>query len=188
MSKVDGDLIQSILWYAIAAIWALIAIARWLSGGPDGSDAMTHFGIAFILANIFELRSEMGKRLTKNAGRRIAPIGSAEIWDANTPIWMDAASTLPTARNISVARIITSRRSSMSKEQATEKWVVEVRRAHALEHRPGNWCCVAQCDDGQTAITVADALQNFMRTGLIGDDFHTRTRLVGEKGARRHGI
>lgn len=60
---------------------------------------------------------------------------------------------------------------------------VEVRRAHALEHRPGNWCCVAQCDDGQTAITVADALQNFMRTGLIGDDFHTRTRLVGEKGA-----
>lgn len=33
MSKVDGDLIQSILWYAIAAI----------------------------LANIFELRSEMGK-------------------------------------------------------------------------------------------------------------------------------
>lgn len=31
MSKVDGDLIQSILWYAIAAIWALIAIARWLS-------------------------------------------------------------------------------------------------------------------------------------------------------------
>ena len=24
----------------------------------------------------------------------------------------------------------------MSKEQATEKWVVEVRRAHALEHRP----------------------------------------------------
>lgn len=61
MSKVDGDLIQSILWYAIAAIWALIAIARWLSGGPDDADAMTHFGIAFILANIFELRSEMGK-------------------------------------------------------------------------------------------------------------------------------
>lgn len=52
MSKVDGDLIQSILWYAIA---------RWLGGEPEGSDAMTHFGIAFILANIFELRSEMGK-------------------------------------------------------------------------------------------------------------------------------
>ena len=58
MCKVDDNLIQSILWYAIAAIWALIAIARWLSGEPD---AMTHFGIAFILANIFELRSEMGK-------------------------------------------------------------------------------------------------------------------------------
>lgn len=65
MSKVDGSFIQSILWYAIAAIWALIAIARWLSGEPEGSDAMTHFGIAFILANVFELRSQMdiiGKR------------------------------------------------------------------------------------------------------------------------------
>lgn len=61
MCKVDDNLIQSVLWYAIAAIWALIAIARWLGGGPEGSDAMTHFGIAFILANIFELRSEMGK-------------------------------------------------------------------------------------------------------------------------------
>lgn len=61
MSKVDGDLIQSILWYAIAAIWALIAIVRWLSGEYEGADAMTHFGIAFILANIFELRSELGK-------------------------------------------------------------------------------------------------------------------------------
>lgn len=61
MSKLDGDLIQSVLWYAMAAAWALIAIARWLSGEPEGSDAMPHFGIAFILANIFELRSEMGK-------------------------------------------------------------------------------------------------------------------------------
>lgn len=50
MSKLDGDLIQSVLWYAMAAAWALIAIARWLS-----------VGIALILANIFELRSEMGK-------------------------------------------------------------------------------------------------------------------------------
>lgn len=65
MSKVDGNLIQSILWYAMAAIWALIAVVRWLSGEPEGSDAMTHFGIAFILANVFELRSQMdiiGKR------------------------------------------------------------------------------------------------------------------------------
>ncbi len=61
MSKLDGDLIQSVLWYAMAAAWALIAIARWLSGEPEGADAMTHFGIALILANIFELRSEMGK-------------------------------------------------------------------------------------------------------------------------------
>lgn len=29
--------------------------------------------------------------MADNAERRIAPIGSAEIWDANTPIWMDAA-------------------------------------------------------------------------------------------------
>lgn len=61
MSKLDGSFIQSVLWYAIAAVWALIAIARWLSSEPGGSDAMTHFGIALILANIFELRSEMGK-------------------------------------------------------------------------------------------------------------------------------
>ena len=61
MSKVDGNLIQSILWYAIAAIWALIAIARWVNSEPEGSDAMTHFGIAFILANVFELRSQMDK-------------------------------------------------------------------------------------------------------------------------------
>lgn len=61
MSKLDGDLIQSVLWYAMAAAWALIAIARWLSGEPEESDAMTHFGIALILANIFELRSEMSK-------------------------------------------------------------------------------------------------------------------------------
>lgn len=36
MSKLDGDLIQSVLWYAMAAAWALIAIARWLSGEPEG--------------------------------------------------------------------------------------------------------------------------------------------------------
>lgn len=73
----------------------------------------------------------------------------------------------------------------MSKGQEAQKetWVVEVRRAYASRHRPGNWCCVTQCDDGQTAITVVDALQNFMRTGLISGDFHTRTRLVGGKGA-----
>lgn len=58
MSKVDGDLIQSILWYAIAAIWALIAIARWLSGGPDGADAMTHFGIRLHLGE--HLRASVG--------------------------------------------------------------------------------------------------------------------------------
>lgn len=67
MSKggVDGNLIQSILWYAMAAIWALIAVVRWFDGNTDGSDAMLHFGIAFILANVFELRSQMdiiGKR------------------------------------------------------------------------------------------------------------------------------
>lgn len=49
----------------MAAIWALIAVVRWFDGSPDGSDAMLHFGIAFILANVFELRSQMdiiGKR------------------------------------------------------------------------------------------------------------------------------
>lgn len=61
MSKMDSNLIQSILWYAIAAIWALIAIARWLSGEPEGSDAMTHFGIAFILRT----SSSFGRRWVK---------------------------------------------------------------------------------------------------------------------------
>ena len=61
MSKVDHNLIQCVIWYALAAIWALIAVARWLNGSPDGSDAMTHFGIALILANVFELRSELDK-------------------------------------------------------------------------------------------------------------------------------
>lgn len=61
MSKVDGNLIQSILWYAMAAIWALIAVVRWFDGSPDGSDAMLHFGIAFILANVFALRVEVDK-------------------------------------------------------------------------------------------------------------------------------
>lgn len=32
MSKMDSNLIQSILWYAIASIWALIAVVRWLNG------------------------------------------------------------------------------------------------------------------------------------------------------------
>ena len=44
MSKVDDNLIQSILWYAIAAIWALIAIARWLSGEPDPLRHRLHLG------------------------------------------------------------------------------------------------------------------------------------------------
>lgn len=62
MCKVDDNLIQSILWYAITFIYALIAIASWLKGeSGEMKEAMTHFGIAFILANIFELRSEMGK-------------------------------------------------------------------------------------------------------------------------------
>ena len=61
MSKMDSNLIQSILWYAIASIWALIAVVRWLNGEPEGSDAMIHFGIAFILANVYELRDEVDK-------------------------------------------------------------------------------------------------------------------------------
>lgn len=76
----------------------------------------------------------------------------------------------------------------MSKGQATGRWVVGVCRAHVSEHQPGNWCCVAQCDDGQTTIMVIGALQSFMRTGLIGNDFHIHIRPVDEKGAWRHSI
>lgn len=62
MSKSNGNRFQSVLWYAITFIYALIAIASWLKGeSGEMKEAMTHSGIAFILANIFELRSEMGR-------------------------------------------------------------------------------------------------------------------------------
>lgn len=62
MSKSNGNLFQSFLWYAIASIYVLIAIASLLKGeSGEMKEAMTNFGIAFILANIFELRSEMGR-------------------------------------------------------------------------------------------------------------------------------
>lgn len=62
MSKSNGNRFQSVLWYAITFIYALIAIASWLKGeSGEMKETMTHFGIAFILANIFELRSEMGR-------------------------------------------------------------------------------------------------------------------------------
>lgn len=62
MSKSNGNRFQSVLWYAITFIYALIAIASWLKGeSGEMKEAMTHFGITFILANIFELRSEMGR-------------------------------------------------------------------------------------------------------------------------------
>lgn len=70
----------------------------------------------------------------------------------------------------------------MSKGDEEETWVVEVRPAHTDGHRPGRWYCISNCDDGGTAIAVADAVHNFMGTGLIGGDFHIRTRLVGGKG------
>lgn len=62
MSKLNGNCFQSLLWYVITFIYALIAIASWLKGeSGEMKEAMTNFGIAFILANIFELRSEIGR-------------------------------------------------------------------------------------------------------------------------------
>lgn len=52
----------------------------------------------------------------------------------------------------------------MSKKQSEEKWVVEVRRAHAVEHRPGNWCCVAQCDDERVETHIS-GVRNLTRGG-----------------------
>lgn len=50
MSKSNGNRFQSVLWYAITFIYALIAIASWLKGeSGEMKEAMTHFGIAFIL-------------------------------------------------------------------------------------------------------------------------------------------
>lgn len=61
MSKVKLNRIVSIIWYVLAAMWALVSVSPWLKGEYDWSVAMTHSGIAFILANVFELRSELGK-------------------------------------------------------------------------------------------------------------------------------
>ena len=59
MSKSNGNRFQSVLWYAITFIYALIAIASWLKGeSGEMKEAMTHFGIAFILAN--HLRASVG--------------------------------------------------------------------------------------------------------------------------------
>ena len=53
---------QSVLWHVVAGIWVAVAAARLLSGDASGATMpMVQFGIAFILANILELRSEMGK-------------------------------------------------------------------------------------------------------------------------------
>lgn len=57
MSKVDGDLIQSVLWYAIAAIWALIAMAQWRIRGVGCHDPLRH-------------RLHLGEHLRASVGAR----------------------------------------------------------------------------------------------------------------------
>ena len=59
-----------------------------------------------------------------------------------------------------------------------ETWVVEVRKAGEFGHEPGKWQRISECGDGSTALAIADAVQNFMRTGLIDNRFHTRTRIA----------
>lgn len=61
MSKVKLNRIVSIIWYVLAAMWALVSVSPWLKGEYDWSVAMTHAGITFIIANIYELRSQIGK-------------------------------------------------------------------------------------------------------------------------------
>lgn len=69
----------------------------------------------------------------------------------------------------------------------SRRYVPRVNSANKSSANPvdGIWCshCGWAGVIAQDMTDLADALQNFMRTGLIGDDFHTRTRLVGEKGA-----
>lgn len=67
-------------------------------------------------------------------------------------------------------------------DDSTGTWVVEVRKAGYFGSVPSAWRCVAEGLDEQTAIAVADALHNFVGTGLVGGTFHTRTRLTGGKG------
>lgn len=61
MSKVKLNRIVSIIWYVLAVMWALVSVSPWLKDGYDGSVALTHAGITFIIANIYELRSQIGK-------------------------------------------------------------------------------------------------------------------------------
>lgn len=74
---------------------------------------------------------------------------------------------------------------AMKKEVGT--WVVEVQRTDTLGQPSSNWHCVSQCEEGQTALAVMDALQNFMRIGRIEEGFQTRTRMI-EKGGSPDGI
>lgn len=46
-------------------------------------------------------------------------------------------------------------------------WVVEVQRTDTLGQPSSDWHCVSQCEEGQTALAVMDALQNFMRISRI---------------------
>lgn len=53
---------QSVLWHVVAGIWIAVAAARLLSGdAPGATMPMVHFGIAFILGNIFSMRAEISE-------------------------------------------------------------------------------------------------------------------------------
>lgn len=62
-------------------------------------------------------------------------------------------------------------------------WVVEVQRTDTLGQPSSGRHCVSQCEEGQTALTVMDALQNFMRISCIEGGFQTRTRMIEEGGS-----
>ena len=61
-------------------------------------------------------------------------------------------------------------------------WVVEVQRTDTLGQPSSDWQCVSQCEEGQTALAVVDALQNFMHISHIEGGFQTRTRMIEEGG------
>lgn len=60
---------------------------------------------------------------------------------------------------------------------------MEVQRTDTLGQPSSDWHCVSQCEEGQTALTVMDALQNFMRISCIEGGFQTRTRMIEEGGS-----
>lgn len=59
-------------------------------------------------------------------------------------------------------------------------WIVEAERigvyARMADHGRNTKVRIARCDDQRTAIAIADALQTFVASGIVGGRFRVSTR------------